>query len=181
MSPPNAFNFVLEDSWALSSDRQDHSPNSDDDEVGDEAVAAQLAGKTMREIFAMNHPNLLTIVFSLMMTDRLVFVVSNAFLEPEEKYIETGEYNYAESGPVLIPKNRTYYICAVGCVEKVLLPALQILYACAGESNDVVRGDDYTVILDPVLHVKYKFNGHEVQMKIEDDGTQSRLTLYIDE
>ena len=175
---PSSFGYVLSDTWFLSSDNKER-----DDDEGDTEV--DMSEKSVPDIFAMNHDNLLTVVMDLMTNKRLKVAVSKVLLDPGEKYINTGRFKYEDGEPVYVSP---VHLTCVGSIEKVMIPALQILYrffqvhAVRAEMEASASGSDYTVRVGingegVRMRVVYKFNGHDIMLTITND----ELVLHLDD
>ena len=111
-------------------------------------------------------------------------IVSRAFLNPEEAYIKNGTFDYSEITDMKeVPM---MFIVAVGSVEKVLIPGLQIIYSL-GFDQPQHKGDDYTMYSsESEIDLSYKFNDRPCKLKIV--GTprggqfdQVQMIMYVED
>ena len=181
---PTRFDFTckLAGSWPLQSDG-----NVRPDESTDDTIATACNGKRMVDIFAMNHDNLLSVLYFLMHYGTIL-AASKTFLTAADLYINTGNYVYADGEPVRI---NFMMVVSVGCVEKILIPAFQILYTFLStmelqpEFDESFSGEDYTLDISvasdfETIDLFYKFNGQDVRMNMTKQQTTQQIILYID-
>jgi hypothetical protein len=171
---PMTMGKKLQSSWPLSSDEKDH------EEISDNKLKNFCKDKNLADIFTSCHANLVSVVMVLMMHFNLQLAVATPFIDPEEKYIRTGEYNYSACEMKLVS---AFYICAVGSIEKVLVAGLQVLYANGAKNK---KGTDYRVHFYRTkkncnILVNFQFNEVEVNMKIVQWQNQRTISLYIED
>lgn len=168
----------LESSWMLSSDGK---RSDGEEEMSDEAIKEFCKNKNLASIFTERHPNLLSVVMVLMQEYNLELAVATPFLDPDEKYVKTGVYEYAKCEMKLVSP---IMICAVGSIEKVLVAALQILFF-NGKKNG--QGTDYAVSVLQLkgtcdVTISFKFNGHDANVKLAQYGEETRvISIYIED
>lgn len=164
----------LTSTWALSSDGSHHRQKSD------RAIKQECKGQNLARIFTACHANLLSVVMVLMNEYGLRLAVASPFLDPEEAYIKTGKYDYGASEMKLVS---SFMICAVGSIEKVLIAALQVLFANGprdGEGTDyAVRWFSKDSTCD--VHINFKFNDFETNVKLSQSGRSMAIYIYIDD
>ena len=110
----------------------------------------------------------------------LELAVATPFIDPEEKYIKTGNYTYGQCEMKLVSD---FMICAVGFIEKVLVAGLQVLFA-NGPMNG--KGTDYRVYYHQQkkfcdIRIQFEFNSYEVNIRIQRANSHRRISLYIDD
>ena len=74
-------------------------------------------------------------------------------------------------------------ICAVGSIEKVLIAALQILFANGPQNGE---GADYAVYWyskgrNCDVHINFQFNNVETNVKLTQSGASMAIYIYIDD
>lgn len=171
--------FLYTTSWPLSSDKQ---TTEEEEEEDDDAISAFCDSKTLATIFSRRHSNLLSVVMTLMDKHGLELAVATPFLDSDEEYVMTGNYDYAKCDMVSVT---SLMICAVGSIEKVLIAALQTFFM-NGKRN--AKGTDFYVyhynnqreqVCDVTIHLKY--NGHAVNVKLAQNGSGQCISIYIDD
>ena len=149
--------------------------------MSEKSIKNCINGKSFTEIFAMNFDNVLT-VFMMLMQNGMQFTASTSFIDPDEKYIREGIYNYgAEDMHIL----KLVHICAAGSIEKVLVAGLQIMYA-VGFAEEEATGDDYSLFSccnDQFceIHLMFKFNGQDCQLKMVQSAGSMTAALFVED
>lgn len=176
-------NMRLEDWPSLASDND----MTRDDEDDESEMEEKCKGLSLSHIFTdNNHPNLTSVVMMLMMgSSKLELIVSWAFADPDEKYVRDG----ALECPCEMFKVTACQMCTVGCIEKVLVAALKVLWRNGCKDGS---GTDYRVIYE--IHksehgwkectvIQFKFNDVDVQVKLVDDvhkgNRVSTIYMYV--
>ena len=167
-------NKGLSVSWALSSDEESHTEQSDN------RIKKACKNKSLGFIFAQCHPNLLSVVLILMQEYGMRLAVATPFLDPAEKYIHTGEYEYAKHEMKLVSP---LMITAVGSIEKVLVAALQILFANGARNGS---GEDYNVYYHDDgntcdITINFQFNKHECNVKLQQSDDDKIISIYVED
>lgn len=175
---PKKFDKKLKSVWKLSSDDTDHAEPLDD-----EVVLANITNKSLTDIFSQNHDNLITVVM-FMMENGMKLAVSGAFMDPEEAYIKNGKYDYEKITDMkMVPM---MFLTAVGSIEKVLIPGLQIIYSL-GFHKRKHEGDDYTMYSSKSdITLFYKFNDRDCKLKIVGTPSGGRfdnvdMIMYVED
>ena len=171
-------NKKLESSWMLSSDGKLRS--DEEKEMSDKAIKKFCKNKNLASIFTERHPNLLSVVMVLMQEYNLELAVATPFLDPDEKYVKTGVYEYAKCEMKLVSP---IMICAVGSIEKVLVAALQILFFNGKKDG---QGTDYAVSVLELngtcdVTISFKFNGYDANVKLAQYDETRVISMYIED
>jgi len=139
-----------------------------------------------RAFTGVNHNNLTTVLFVLMTELEMKLYVAAPFLDPEEKYVKCGKLDDSFHPHDVQQVTDALWINAVGSIEKVLIAALQILYA-NGQKNG--KGSDYSVhYVGPRgkhtcdVTIRFLYNGQSAKVNLRQTTEDDReITLYIDD
>jgi len=188
---PFEFDKKLASWFSMSSDgefgrsekcREDYDNDSEyEQDEGEEAH--KLECKTLGEIFALNHVNLITVVQTLMMDHDLTLYVQKVFMD--DKYLKTGE---ADHLAFELCTCRATHITYFNEVEQTLLAGLQILYTFSknGKLNGNNKEKDASAIRSHSkkdgytnIDLTFKFNGQDVKLAIRGSVGDSYISLYV--
>ena len=133
-----------------------------------------------------NHENLTTVLFVLTMDLGMKLYVAAPFLDPEEKYVKYGKLDDSFHPHDVQQVTDAIWINAVGSIEKVLVAALQILYANGSKNG---KGTDYYVNFlgsrgkhTCDVTVRFLYNGQSAKVNLRQSTKDDReITLYIDD
>lgn len=154
---------------------------------GDKRHEDRFSGKTIGEIFSMNHANLTSVIMTLMMERKMSVYAQRLFLD--DAYLTTGKYPGDGNGFELVTIGWAELV-AVGKVEQALIAGLQIIYHYAKNKrlNSKHKADDATVSL---YHNKrdgftrfdatYELNGHTSKLAVVEEGGESYMSLYVED
>jgi hypothetical protein len=162
--------------------REDYDNDSEyEQDEGEEAH--KLEGKTLGEIFSLNHVNLITVVQTLMMERDMTLYVQKVFMD--DKYLKTGEADYSAFELCTCRATKITYFNEI---EQPLLAGLQILYSFSqnGKLNGNNKAKDASASRTHSkkdkhtnIDLSFKFNGQDVRMAVREAMNESYISLYV--
>ncbi len=179
------FGKVTAPFFSLSSDGITRAVESSGEEE-DECHEDKFEGKTLGQIFSMNHANLTEVVMDLMQERGLRVLAQRLFLD--DKYFETGKFEKGDDLE-LISVGMTS-LCALGKLEQALLAGLQIIYHYAKNKrlNGKFSAEDATGSLHhnkesrfTRFDVTYELNGYTSKLAVVEEGNECYISLYVED
>lgn len=175
-----SFGKTLQTHFSLASDGEFGREEDESDDV------APLPKCTLGKLFAMNHPNLTSVLLDLMYRPNPVQVYAQQALV-DETYLKTGHY---DSDGLELLTVRPSDFTAFSHVEQCIVAGLQIVYHFArdGKLNATHSVDDANVSMqhssskrETNIVVDFRVDGHATKLAVREHGDEAYISLYIED